>query len=499
MAKDVHTRGPSPSEITAGEGTGNTITRLFGNPALTEQAFDAMPIGLVVLDTQRRIIFLNDAAQGLTGYSQKEAAGLPCMFVVRSGACERTCPLASPAEDSAPRTIETDIVNRMRRRISVRVTAASLRDSAANLLGYIEFIEDIHVLKSLGRSLGRDPSFEHIIGQSPEMQKVFDLLPAIAASDSSVLITGETGTGKDFVAEAIHNASERAAGSFIKVNCGALPETLLESELFGHVKGAFTGAVENKPGRFKLAHNGTLYLTEIGDLPLQSQVKLLMFLDDQVVLPVGGVKGYHVNVRVIAATHRNLETMAKQGLFRDDLLFRLNVVRIQLPPLRERRDDSLLLMDHFLAHMARRLHKRISGFTPEARALLSEYPYPGNVRELRNIIEYAANVCDNAKIAPAHLPAYLTQSPTPPSAGPAEFEPAAIVAADRTILAERGEFTWPSAERRLILDALIKAGGKKQRAADILGWGRSTLWRKIKKYGIDTDDGPDSSASSVGD
>ncbi len=487
--KDSIPEAPGVGGISSAE-----ITRLLDKPTPIKQVFDALPVGVVILDRDRNIVFLNTAAQALTGYSRKEAVGLPCMYVVRSGACDRSCPVAALTADSEPCRVETDVVNRLRRRIAVRVTAAPLTDADGNLTGYIESIEDIHILKDLDRQLGRDPSFEHIIGQSPEMKKVFDILPAIAKSDSSVLITGETGTGKDFVAEAIHNASERASGSFIKVNCGALPESLLESELFGHVKGAFTGAVENKPGRFKLAHNGTLYLTEIGDLPLPSQVKLLMFLDDQVVFPVGGVKGYRVNVRVIAATHRNLEAMAKQGLFREDLLFRLNVVRIHLPALRERRDDTLLLMDHFLANMAERLHKQISGFTPEARALLSDYPYPGNVRELRNIIEYAANVCDGAKITSADLPAYLTQAPAPPVERDMEADPSERFEPDRVAPSERKETTWPAAERRLIMDALIRAGGKKQRAADILGWGRSTLWRKIKKHGIDATEESESSA-----
>lgn len=467
---------------------GHPVDGLLESLAGMEQVLDAIPVGVVILDTDRNIVFFNRAAQALTGYSNKEAVGLPCMYVVRSGACYGQCPLGSIVADSEPFSIETDIVNRLRQRISVRVTASPLTDPDGNLMGYLESIEDIHILKALDKQVGRDPSFDRIIGQSPEMQKVFDILPAIAASDSSVLITSETGTGKDLVAEAIHNASDRAAGSFIKVNCGAMPETLLESELFGHVKGAFTGAVENKPGRFKLAHNGTLYLTEIGDLPLQSQVKLLMFLDDQIVFPVGGVKGYRVNVRVIAATHRNLEAMAKQGQFREDLLFRLNVVRIRLPALRERRDDVLLLMDHFLATMAERLHKRITGFSPEARSVLAGYSYPGNVRELKNIVEYAANVCDERKIAVGHLPAYVTQAP--PSQPEAEIAPEqqTVTEPHGPIAAERKAETWNEAERRLIMDALIQAGGRKQQAAELLGWGRSTLWRKIRKHGIDADE-----------
>jgi two-component system, NtrC family, response regulator AtoC len=465
-----------------------SIHGLLQNPVGMEPLFDAIPIGVVILDRNRNIVFFNQAAQALTGYSSDEAFGIPCKYMIRSGACDRRCPVAALRADSEAFSVETDVVNRLRQRISVRVTAAPLTDPNGNLIGYIESIEDIQILKKLDKQVGRAPSFEHIIGQSPEMQKVFDILPVIAGSDSSVLITGETGTGKDFAAEAIHNASERAAGSFIKVNCGALPETLMESELFGHIKGAFTGAVENKPGRFKLAHNGTLYLTEIGDLPLQSQAKLLMFLDDRVIFPVGGVKGSRVNVRVIAATHRNLEAMARQGKFREDLLFRLNVVRVHLPPLRERRDDVLLLMDHFLAIMSARLHKRITGFSAEARAQLANCEYPGNVRELRNVVEYAITVCDGSKIALRHLPTYLTQtSPTRAErAGPTDM-PESLQSTESASSGRREE-TWAVAERRLIMDALVKAGGRKQYAAELLGWGRSTLWRKIRKYGIDADE-----------
>jgi DNA-binding NtrC family response regulator len=361
------------------------------------------------------------------------------------------------------------------------------------MIGYVEFIEDIQILKKLDKQFGVDQNFEGIIGQSPEMQKIFDTLPVIARNESSVLITGETGTGKDLIAEAIHNASERAGGSFIKVNCGALPETLLESELFGHVKGAFTGAVENKPGRFKIAHNGTLYLTEIGDLPLHSQVKLLTFLDDQVIYPVGSVKGNRVNVRVIAGTHRDLELMARQGQFREDLLFRLNVVRIRLPALRERNDDITLLADHFLATMSQRLKRKIQGFTSEALSCLQNYDYPGNVRELRNIIEFAANVCAGSKISLNDLPIYITQARPKVSDNRigGDSDSAIETAAQRPALSPSAEDnkdrTWVDVERRLIMDALIKAGGKKQQAAELLGWGRSTLWRKMKKHGMDDD------------
>jgi transcriptional regulator with PAS, ATPase and Fis domain len=258
---------------------------------------------------------------------------------------------------------------------------------------------------------------------------------------------------------------------------------LLESELFGHNKGAFTGADHDKPGRFRLAHGGTLFLTEIGDLPLALQVKLLSFLDDKVVYPLGGTKGFHTDVRVIVATHRDLEEMVRYKQFRQDLLYRLNVIRLHLPPLRDRGDDILMLQDHFLKMFQARFGKKVDGFSKNARTILKEYAYPGNVRELRNLIEYAINFCDEQSIRIRHLPEYLLRIPkqqtpeeqiahkdpqTPPS-------PALQSSTD----------SWEDIQRKMILDALLKTGGKKQKAATILGWGRSTLWRKMKHFGIE--------------
>ena len=319
------------------------------------------------------------------------------------------------------------------------------------------------------------------------MEKLFRILPIIAQSDSSVLITGGTGTGKDLLAEAIHQASDRSKGSFIKVNCGALPETLLESELFGHKKGAFTGAVSDKLGRFHLAHNGTLYLTEIGDLPLALQVKLLTFLDDKNVFPLGSTKGFAADVRIIAATHHKLEQMVKNGRFREDLFFRLNVLRIQLPPLREREGDIRLLLDHFLNSFTDKFHSNNNGFSTRTLKILLNYEYPGNVRELKNIIEYTVNMCREGKIYPKHLPSYLTEPQ--PDLVPFRTEPSPVPAlADpdqRESNSEDLRQNWPELERRMITKALLKAKGHRTKAALLLGWARSTLWRKMKHYGID--------------
>jgi transcriptional regulator with PAS, ATPase and Fis domain len=253
--------------------------------------------------------------------------------------------------------------------------------------------------------------------------------------------------------------------------------------LFGHQKGAFTGAVENKPGRFRLAHGGTVFLTEIGDLPLPLQVKLLTFLDDKVVYPLGATKGYNVDVRVIAATHRDLEHMVREGRFRQDLMFRLNVVRLHLPPLRERGDDIHLLMDHFLRTLSSKFNQSVKGFSPETRSILRNYNFPGNVRELRNIVEYAVNVCEGDRVEPRHLPAYvIEQSVSPITDDAVVSREGAPLVQERT--PRSGNEDWASAERRMIIEALLKAGGKRSRAAALLGWGRSTLWRKIKQHGI---------------
>jgi len=464
------------------------ISELFNSPIRMDAMLDEIPLAIVVLDTERRIVHMNKAVSALTGYSLQEARGIACHNIIRSRVCIKSCPLAQMTRDSEPFCAQSDLVNREHQRIPIRITFAPLTDTDGNLTGFLESIEDIRAMKAIGDNVARGFGFSEIIGKSARMTKVFQMLPLIAQNDSSVLITGETGTGKDLVAEAIHESSNRAKGPFIKINCGALPETLLESELFGHQKGAFTGAVENKPGRFRLAHNGTLYLTEIGDLPLPLQVKLLTFLDDKIIYPLGSTKGFEANVRVIAGTHRELEKMVLDGRFRKDLLFRLNVVRIHLPPLRARDDDIRLLMDHFLNTFTSNFGKRIDGFSKEALILLKTYIYPGNVRELRNIIEYAVNVSQGPRIEMGDLPAYLTEEPEPaegisdtpysgrpasghedgPHSGPV-FEPGT---------------TWSETEKKLILEAMVKAGGRRSKAAAILGWGRSTLWRKMKQYDI---------------
>ncbi len=459
------------------------IRGLLEDPLSLEDLLDEIPLGLAVLDPERRLVFMNRSLEALCGVSRSEVKGIPCAHILRSRLCVHGCPARAQRQGGEPQCMESDLITRERVRVPVRVTLGVLPGKGGRVGGFLEAVED---LRGVQRVNGRDSpayGFGEIVGKSPEMERVFRMLPAIAGSDSSVLITGETGTGKDLVAEAMHRTSERARGPFIKVNCGALPETLLESELFGHSKGAFTGAVESKPGRFRMAHNGTIYLTEIGDLPLALQVKLLTFLDDQVVYPLGSSRGFQANVRIIAATHRDLGLMVQYGKFREDLLFRLNVVRIHLPPLRERGEDIRLLLDHFRAFFSKRSGKDITGISKGALEFLQSYQYPGNVRELRNIVEYTVTICPGGEIRRSHLPAYLFE----PQAGQGGGEQAAFPQPLQDLGSEQphGEESWAAMERKMILDALVRSRGRRGKAAEILGWGRSTLWRKMKHYGID--------------
>lgn len=461
------------------------VAGLFDSHIDLHTLLDPLPVGIALLNPNREIVVMNQALEALTGFREPDVKGVPCGYVLRSSLCPFKCPLRGSGRLLDTVCCEGDIVNRDHQRIPVRLSYAPIRSGSGSIKGYLESVEDVRFMRALHGTMGAAYGFGKLIGRSPEMERIFQILPMIAQSDSSVLITGDTGTGKDLLAEAIHQASQRAKGPFIKVNCGALPETLMESELFGHQKGAFTGAIENKPGRFQLAHNGTLYLTEIGDLPLPLQVKLLTFLDDRVIYPLGSTRGFQANVRVVAATHRNLETMVHEGRFRQDLLFRLNVVRLHMPPLRQRQGDVRLLLDHFLNALTEGTQKPVKGFSPKALQVLLEYVYPGNVRELKNITEYALNVCQEEFIAPGHLPAYLTEARTEKVRLPsAEYHGATGVPA--TMDGPEPALDWGGMERRMIMEALVRASGRKSKAAEILGWGRSTLWRKMKHHRLST-------------
>jgi len=469
------------------------IHALFKKPLDFIHMIDEIPLGILVLDCDRRVVHLNRFFEALSGASLERAYGIECHSILRSAACVTNCPVLTMGKDNRSISCESDMINLDRQKLPVRMTVSPLLDMEGKTTGYIETIENLKGVETLDRKKSVAYSFANIIGRSPKMEKIFQTLPVFAQSDTSILITGETGTGKDLVAEAIHQTSERASGPFIKINCGALPETLLESEIFGHQKGAFTGAVANKPGRFKLAHNGTIFLTEIGDLPLSLQVKLLTFLDDKIIYPLGSTKGFHVNVRMITATHRDLEQMVKAGKFRKDLLFRLNVARILLPPLREREGDIRLLLDYFLNHYSRQFGKKIKGFSRAVLTSLQGYDFEGNIRELKNVVEYAVNVANSPLIEPENLPSYLLDSMMPlheaiPKNRLTHLEDPVIPSPSQSPVNDdysKDRATWTSVQRQMILDALKQAKGKKSEAARLLGWSRSTLWRKIKQARID--------------
>jgi two-component system response regulator AtoC len=447
------------------------------------EILNGIPHAAALLDADARIVAMNGRLEALTGHRSEDVRGIPGDHVIRSRASHDRAFLGGALRGAAPLCVASDVLAADRRRVAVRITAAPLHHDGPGASALLLLVEDVSATERLDALERGSGDVQGIVARSPRMQEVLALVPVMARTDATLLVTGETGTGKDLVAEAVHRASPRARFPFIKVNCGALPESLLESELFGHARGAFTGAHADKPGMFRLAQGGSIFLTEIGDLPLQLQVKLLTALDDRAFYPLGSSKRVEVDVRVIAGTHRDLEALVRDGRFRQDLFFRLNVLTLRLPPLREREGDVRLLIDHFLEQVSRRLGKAIAGISPQAQTVLERYAYPGNVRELRNVVEYAASVCREPRVRPEHLPEYVVRGGAPEDGG--RVEGGAAGAGGRGKLpAFPGRARWSDVERRLILEALLECRGNRGQAATRLGWGRSTLWRKMKQHGI---------------
>jgi len=324
----------------------------------------------------------------------------------------------------------------------------------------------------LKKALRNHERFRKIVGRSPRMQKIFETIETVSQTDSSVIIYGESGTGKDLVADAIHRLSERRDGPYIKINCAAIPETLIESELFGHEKGAFTGAVQRRKGKFEIADGGTIFLDEIGEIPFPLQSKILRVLEDHAFERVGGNETIKVNVRIVLATKRKLRADVEAGRFREDLFYRINVLPVTLPPLRERREDIPLLLDHFLKYFSHKIGKEPPSLSPEATAKLFAYDYPGNVRELKHAMEMAVIFCKNQSIGVSCLPEEIRGS-APKSM---DFVP---ISGDLP-LADRVK----ACEREIISRALVESRGEKTKTARKLGISRETLWRKLKLYNL---------------
>jgi len=439
-------------------------------PAGTDAILESISDGVFTVDAQWRVTSFNRAAERITGVPRKEALGRRCAEVFRSSLCGAECALQKTLKTGKPVIGRSAyIVDADGERIPISISTAVLRDADGNVIGGAEVFRDLSELDALRQELEGRFRVGELTSRSPVMQRVFEVLPAIAASPSTVLIQGETGTGKELVARTIHALSPRKDGPFVAVNCGALPDTLLESELFGYKAGAFTGASKDKPGRFALAKGGTLFLDEIGEVSQALQVRLLRVLQERVYEPLGATRSERADVRVIAATNRDLLARCREGAFREDLYYRINVVRVELPPLRRRKEDLPLLADQFVARFNRLQGKAVSGLDPEALSLLMAYDWPGNVRELENVIERAFILCSAGRIGLPHLPETLTG------------------AAAGTALAAGGGLRDARAalDAQTIRAALDHADGNRLLAARELGVHKTTLFRKMRALGIE--------------
>ena len=428
---------------------------------------DSINEGVFTVDPQWRITEFNRAAERITGVSRRQAVGKACCDVFHASICEKDCALKKTFETGRPVVNATaHIINQQGRRVPIRISTAILKDDENKVIGGVETFQDLSTVEQLQKQLRSRYTFEDIVGRSPAMTRLFELLPQIAASRSSVLIEGPSGTGKELFARAIHNLSPRRKKPFIAVSCAALPDSLLESELFGYKAGAFTDARRDKAGRFALADGGTIFLDEIGDISPALQVRLLRVLQERVVEPLGSVKTIPVDVRVVAATNKDLADLVRSGKFRDDLYYRIRVVHLQLPSLKQRREDIPLLIDHIAAKFNRLQNKDIAGVSVEAMARLMEHDFPGNVRELENIVEQAFVLCRGGIIELHHLPPELR----PVAAAP-----------DETL----NSMSLQAMEALMITDVLRRHQGNRRKAAADLGIDTSTLYRKIKRLRID--------------
>ncbi len=436
-------------------------------PHITDIILESISDGVFTVDPNWRITTFNRAAEEIIGISREEAIGRPCCEVFRANMCETDCALRRTMKMGKPFTDSTTyIVNSEKRRIPVTVCTALLKDKNSNVIGGVETFRDMSIVEELRKKLDAKCRIGDIVSRSPLMHKLFAILPQVAQSNCTVLIQGETGTGKELMARAIHQHSSRSKNPFIAINCGALPDTLLESELFGYKAGAFTDAKKDKPGHFALAQGGTLFLDEIGDISPAFQVRLLRVLQEHMFQPLGATKPVKTDVRVICASNQGVFELVKKGKFRQDLFYRINVVCMDLPPLRKRKEDIPFLAEHFI-HRLNRLHdKAVTGLSQEALSHLMAHDYPGNIRELENSIEHAFVLCPRGQITPAALPGYLLEARSFPGG-------------QKTI-----DTTLKSFEARIIINALKRNGYNRLAAARDLGMHKSTLFRKIKALEI---------------
>ncbi len=422
---------------------------------------DSIADGVFTVDLDFKITSMNRSAEDILGMKEEEALGKLCFEIFHANICEHSCALRETIANKRNIINKTIyIVNSEGDRIPVSISTAVLRDENGEIIGGVETFRDISEIEELRKTIESGFTFESIVSKNNKMQDIFAILPDIAQSDSSVLIEGASGTGKELVARAIHNLSKRKDKPIVVINCAALPDNLLESELFGYKAGAFTDAKRDKAGKIAIANGGTIFLDEIGELSQNIQVKLLRFLQEREYEPLGGLKPVKADVRIISATNRELNDSVKQGEFRDDLFYRINIVNIKLPPLKERKEDIPVLIRHFIRRFNIVKGKNIEGVSDLVMNIMMEYNYPGNIRELENIIEHAFILCKESYIQIEHLPSHL-----------------------------RGEeiqfsksMTLEECEKLFILKVLEKNGWNQTKSAKELGINQSTLWRKMKRY-----------------
>jgi len=443
------------------------------NPTLSSDEvaviLDSVADGVFTVDDGFRITSFNRAAEDITGVPRREAMGRPCCEVFRASICEAQCALKETLETG--RSVVNRPVYILRPdgdRVPISVSTAVLKDRQGAVLGGVESFRDLRLVEQLRAEIAGRYTFADILSKNPAMLRLFAILPAVAESGSTVLIEGDSGTGKELIARAIHSLSPRRDKPLIAVSCGALPDTLLESELFGYKAGAFTDARKNKPGRFALADGGTLFLDEIGDVSPALQVRLLRVLEEKSYEPLGATEAIRADVRIIAASNKRLADLVAAGTFRQDLFYRINVVTLRLPPLRERREDIPLLVDHFIARFNRLRGRDVSGVSPETLHVLVNHDYPGNVRELEHIIEHAFILCPGGMIQRDHLPETLR----------------AVEAAPE----QKGTGDLRDLEARFLQETLRRHGWNRAAVAKELGIHKTTLWRKIKQFGLSLPD-----------
>jgi len=453
----------------------------FAEPSLErfEAVIHSISDGVLTVDRRWRITCFNRAAEKITGYQRSEVMARPCYEVLRSDLCRDVCPIRYTVETGRPVTgLVVYITDKDDNRVPVSVSTAIYRNKLGDLIGGVETFRDLREIEDLRRQVEKRHTSQGIITKDSTMRQLLDMLPSVAESGSTVLLTGESGTGKELVAHAIHRLSGRGEGPFIAINCASFPETLVDSELFGYERGAFTGADRSKPGRFARAENGTLFLDEVSDLPPPTQAKLLRVLQERSYEPLGGVRPLNTNARVVAAANRDLASMVAQGAFREDLYYRIRVIELKLPPLRERPEDMLPLVRHFIERLVLLHQKRIEGLTSEALRILMRFDFPGNVRELENVIEHGFALSNGPLIGVEHLPAWVT--------GKLSDE----VSPGRSL---------EDCERKVILSTLERNGWNRLAAARQLGIHKSTLFRKMHRLGIQLPDTDGRSSPDLSD